>query len=374
MSKLHLPAACLAALLLTAVAGCGSGSGSASDSKWAKVDSAANSMSDLVAEAKKEGTLTVFTSTDQEEVADWSKGFTDKYGIKVKVFRQSSSEIGTTFKTQVTTHKVQADVFSTGNLDDVQSFVDDGALAKYTPATAGKFPSDDVVAGYAYPLYQATAVVGWNTETVPADVQKELEADPYEGLLDPTLKGKVIVIDPAAGGSGMAIYANLIENYGDTYGWDYLKKLAAQDPSVQTSIMAMSQQITAGTYSATIFATESQWGELAASGAPLKFAGLPTSSGSQFYQSVVTDAPHPAAARLYQEYMMTMKAQDAVSSATGGISVMNGWKDDRDFIKKLSWYTPPTTVWTGWQTDPDFTGDALDTFVQKWDDTFGQSR
>jgi ABC-type Fe3+ transport system substrate-binding protein len=347
------------------VAGCGTHL-SAESKAWAAQQSTNGSLDTLERAAKAEGSLTIFTPIVSSEILEWTRSFTGEYGIKVDVFRQASGPLATTYKTEIAAGKVQADIFETSNLDQVHGFVEDGSFARYRPQAADEYPADRTVPGYAYPLYESTGAIAWNTTTVPESTQKLLAKDPYQGLLDPALKGKIVLIDPSVGGSGMAYYANLVKHLPDRYGWDYLRKLGRQKPAVATSIQTISQEISAGAYSATIFGDDSIFGPLALSGAPVRFASTSPMNATLFYQGIAAKAPHPAAARLFAEWAQSHGGQEAMTQATGGSSVMAGWSDDRDFATELPWYRRPDEVWLDWQTDPTLTGKGLADFVAQW--------
>ncbi|MBY8858031.1 extracellular solute-binding protein [Nocardia sp. CA2R105] len=355
------------ALLASALAACGN---SGPVSPWASRGSTPGSLSELVTAAKAEGALTIYTPIVQSEVAQWTRAFTQKYGIKVNIQRQASSTLATTFSMQQRANKVEADIYQTSNLGQLQDFNGDKWFARYTPRSADQYPADRTIPGYAYPLYETTGAIAWNTKTVPQATQKRLAANPYEGMLDPALKGKIVLIDPGVGGSGMAYYANLAANLANQYGWGYLKKLAAQQPAIVSSIQTISQEVSAGIYSATIFGDDAIFGPLAASGAPVRFSSISPMNASQFYQEIPSKAPHPAAARLFAEWSSSLAGQQAMTTATGGRSTIQGWQENRRFARTLPWYKAPQQVWVDWQRDPRYAGDQLKDFVDKWDQTF----
>ena len=359
----------LLAVMAIAAAGCSS-TQSGAGGKWATAGSASGSMTQLISAAKAEKSLTIFTPVVQSEVQQWAAAFTVKYGIKVNIYREASSILGTTFSTQENAGKNQADIYQTSNLGQVQQFIKNDWFAKYVPQTAAQYPASRTGPDYAYPLYQSTGAIAWNTQTVPAAVQQQLEANPYQGLLNPALKGKIVLIDPSVGGSGMAYYANLVDNLPSQYGWGYLQKLAAQKPAVATSIQTISQEVSAGTYYATIFGDDAIFGPLAESGAPVRFSSITPMNATLFYQEIPAAAPHPAAARLWDEWSESLAGQEAMTAATGGSSSIKGWTDNRAFAKKLSWYKLPSQVWLSWQSDSQLTGDQLTQFVTKWDSVF----
>ena len=358
------------AVFSAAVAGCG-GSGRSEASEKVAAQTATSDLAALATTAKGEGTLTIYTAIQTEQMQPWVKKFTDKYGVKVQIQRQSSATLGTTFQTQQQAGKNQADLLETSNMGQMEDFQKKGWLAQYTPQSADLYPADRVIDGYMYPLYQSNGAIAWNTELVSPAVQEKLAANPYDGLLDPSLKGKIVLIDPGNGGSGMAYYANLVYNLGDDYGWPYLEKLAAQKPAVATSIATISQQVSAGTYYATDFGDEAVFGPLAMKGAPLRFSSLPVMNATQFLQVIPKDAPHPAAARLFSEWSSSLEGQEAMTASTGGESSIKGWTENVEYAEKFDWYKAPTESWLEWRTDPRLRGDKLQEFVAKWNSIFG---
>lgn len=359
-----------ASLLLT---GCGGGE-SPSPSAGTSATST-DDMDALVTQAQAEGSLTIYTAVQKEQMAPWVADFTKKYNVKVQIQRLSSADLGTAFETQEKAGKTTADIVQTSNWSQQESWIKNGWIVEYTPQSADDYPAERVEPGYLYPLYQSNGAIAWNTKVVPEAVQKELEENPWDALLDPALKGKIVLIDPGNGGSGMAYYANLVYNLGDDYGWPYLEKLAAQKPAIATSIATISQQIAAGTYYATDFGDEAIFGPLAEEGAPVQYQGLAdTMNVTQFVQSVPSNAPHPAAARLWAEWSTTLEGQTSMTAATGGSSSIEGWQDNNAYQDATDWYTAPETQYIEWRSDPRLQGDQFKEFTAKWEETFGMSQ
>lgn len=376
-----------AAMLLVA---CGSGGGGSSQNStgageqggssadksqsatdWSTASSVGTSMDALVKAAKDEGSVTIIGPHTPEDYKGWADAFKDKYGIDVKYTKKSSGVIKNLLEQQDQAGQMRVDVFNTSSRDDVVSLSKEGLLAKYTTKNASKFPKSSTIPNYSVGVVASILGVAWNTETVPDELQKRFETEPLKALLDPALKGKVAIVDPGNGGSGMSVYANVVANHPDL-GWDYLKQLAAQDPGILLHVSTTNSDLSAGTYWATIFGAESSLGQLAAEGAPVRFANPKPTSGTQFFEAITKKAPHPAAARLWMEYATTLEGQEAMSSAVGSMSVLSDWKDNREWTDKLSWYKLPdqSGVWRDWQTDPRFTNDGLKKFLEKWKKIF----
>nr|WP_274636529.1 extracellular solute-binding protein [Microbacterium bovistercoris] len=355
------------------LAGCSGGAGGTPSAEVSAT--ATDDLAALVKDAQAERTLTIYTAIQKEQMQPWVDAFAKKYKVQVQIQRLSSADLGTAFETQEKAGKTSADIIETSNWGQQESWIKNGWIANYTPKSANQFPADRIEPGYLYPLYQSNGAIAWNTKVVPDSVQKELAENPWDGLLDPALKGKIVLIDPGNGGSGMAYYANLVYNLGDQYGWPYLEKLAAQKPAIATSIASISQQVAAGTYYATDFGDEAIFGPLVDDGAPVQYQGLSsTMNVTQFIQSIPSNAPHPAAARLWAEWSTTLDGQTAMTAATGGSSSIKGWTDNNAYKDQTSWYTAPKTAYVEWRSDPRLQGDQLKAFIAKWDKTFGVSQ
>jgi ABC-type Fe3+ transport system substrate-binding protein len=359
------------------IAACGSsssGGGSGANgggSNWADVASTPGSLPKLVKAAKTEGSLTVVGPLASTEGAAL-KVFTAKYGVKVDVTESPSSVAGSTVQTQERTGKVTYDMIQTSNFSQLQQYAKQEYLEKYTPQSAGKYPASTEVTNYAYAIGETQPAIAWNTKTTPPAVQKQLETDPYHALLSPALKGKILLLDANVGGSGMGWFANLVYN-SSNYGWPYLTKLAAQDPAFTDTITTIGSEITGGTDDVTNFASLGNIGPAAVSGAPVRFVIPSPAAATQFNQAILKGAPHPAAARLFQEWATSLAGQQALSASNGFTSQLPGWKDNIPFISKLPWAKLAKTTYLKWQTDPRLQGDNLTSFLAKWSQVFHHS-
>lgn len=300
------------------------------------------------------------------------QAFTAKYGVKVNAVDQPSSVAGSSIETQEKTRAVTDDLIATSNYSQLQQFAGQGYLERYVPQAAGLYPSSAEIKGYAYPVGNSDAAIAWNTKTTPPAVQKQLETDPYQALLSPSLKGKIVLLDAGGGGSGMAWFSNLVYNVKG-YGWPYLEKLAAQHPAITTTVETIASEVEGGTYDVTNFGSIGALGPAAANGAPIRFVIPSPASATQFEQAIIKGAPHPAAARLFQEWAASLPGQEAITKGEAFTSQAKGWKDETTFMSKLSWFKLPSQTYLSWQTDPRLSGTKLEAFVNKWNKVFHYS-
>ena len=146
----------------------------------------------------------------------------------------------------------------------------------------------------------AVLTFGWNTERWPKGL-----AD-YPDLLDPELKGKIGVIEPTAG-SIVDFWLYLEEKYGS----DFTDKLAAQEPRIYPSSLPMGEALISGEISAGSFVQVQDVPK--AEGAPVDSGLSDPLWGAIFNGAVLANAPHPNAAILLSDFMLTERGQEAVS-------------------------------------------------------------
>jgi iron(III) transport system substrate-binding protein len=338
---------------------------------WGSVTKAPKNFSALVKAAKAEGSVTIATPIAMSEAPAWV-AFEHKYGIKVNAVDQSSAVVGSAIPTQESSGKVTDDLVAVSNFSQLKQYGKAGYFEKYTPLTSKDYRKEDEIPPYAYPLYQTDSVIAWNTKTTPQSVQKQLEKNPYKALLSPSLKGRILLLDANNGGSGMAWFSNLVYNVKG-YGWPYLTKLAAQDPAFTGQVATIAAEVESGTYDVTNFGALSSLVPAIAAGAPVKFVAPSPCSATQFMQAIVKGAPHPAAARLFQEWSFSHAGQERISQVAVGSSILKGWINETTPLKKLKWYKPPAQNYLKWQFDPRLQGTHLTAFLAKWSSVFHHS-
>jgi iron(III) transport system substrate-binding protein len=331
----------------------------------------AGGMDALVAAAKKEGRVLVYGAPSQDKFALWAKAFEDKYGIPVQYYRATSNQIYQRFTQEQRVGRNQADgmVISEPNL--LKEAISLNHIAEYVPQTAAKFPKDAVIPGRSYPLYVTVQAVGWNTRVVPQDLQKKLQEQPLEAMLDPRLRGKIAVVSVTAGGPQIAANGNLVYNLADQYGWPYLEKVAALQANVVPSTTTLLDSVIAGDYWVSPDANPSVFAPKVVEGAPIAFASPKVASATQFTLALANNAPHPNAARLFAEWASSVEAQSSLAAIAESDVLIEGWTDKRR-IREMSWYRAPEKLWFGAPDDPRLQGENLKAFFKRWQTTFGR--
>ena len=273
---------------------------------WTSAESAGG-MDALVAEAKKEGTLNVIAlPPDWANYGKIISGFEAKYGLKVDSAQPdaaSQEEINAANQQKGTDRA--PDVFDLGQ---AVALANTSMFAPYQVSTWDTIPSEfKDASGTWVNDYGGYMSIGFDTAKVPAPsgVKDLLKAD-YKGKValngDPTQAGAafngVMMTSIANGGSADDIQPG-IDFFRD------LKKAGNFLPTDPTSTTIESGQtplvIDWDYLNAAETAKIPTWKVVVPSDALV---------GGYYYQAISKDAPHPAAARLWQEYLYSDEGQN----------------------------------------------------------------
>ena len=310
-----LTATATAALVLAPLAACGPPSKNGSSDKTSsgvKVSEAKSAadfggMDGLVKAAKKEGKLNVIAlPPDWSNYGNIIKAFQAKYGITITSAQpDAASQDEINAATQQKGKSTAPDVFDVGQsvaLANTQMF------APYQVATFG-----DIPAQYKDPNgtwvndYGGYMSIGYDSKKVPAVTK-------VDDLLKPDYKGKVALNgDPTQAGSAFSGVVMVALSQGGSAdnvgpGVDFFKKLKQAgnflpvDPTSATIESGQTPVVIDWDY---LNAAETKklptWKVVVPPGNPV--AGY-------YFQAINKDAPHPAAARLWEEFLYSDAGQN----------------------------------------------------------------
>ncbi len=164
---------------------------------------------------------------------------------------------------------------------------------------------------YSFTAYM-TETIWCNTSLV-----KPEEIVSWDSLLDPKWKGKIVLLDPRSPGSGESNWAFLLKIKGESF----LAKLAAQDMMVVRNLRQLAEQVARGKYLVSIGVSYYTYLPFIKAGLPVRsisnikegyYAG--TGSGNL---AILKNAPHPNAAKVFVNWLLSKEGQTAVTKALG---------------------------------------------------------
>ena len=315
-------------------------------------DFGGDKMSGLIDAAKKEGELNVIALPP-----DWAnygaiiKAFGDKYGIKVNSAQpDAASQDEINAATQQKGKSTAPDVFDLGQAVALAN------ATMFAPYKVQKFGdiSDAMKAGDGAWVndYGGYMSIGYDSAKVP-------EIKGVEDLLGPELKGKVALNgDPTQAGAAFSGVMMVALSQGGSPddiapGVSFFGKLKEAgnflpvDPTPATIESGQTPVVIDWNYlNAARSAKLPSWQVFVPSNAVV--AGY-------YYQAINSGAPHPAAARLWQEFLYSDEGQNLY--AAGGVrpvradTMMRAGTIDKTAVDKIPVIDGPVTVPTPDQTD-----------------------
>lgn len=153
--------------------------------------------------------------------------------------------------------------------------------------------------------------IGYNTKLVAASGAPKT----YEDLLDPKWKGKLVWGKSLSTGAPLFI-SFLRRVWGEKRAMAYFKKLAKQNIIVGTgSIRSVLDRVIAGEYPVMISAALHHVAISRAKGAPVASASPEPVIGRNGYVMMLKTAPHPHAAMLFVDFMLSERGQNILRKA-----------------------------------------------------------
>lgn len=261
---------------------------------------AGEDFNDLIAGAKREGKVTVYSTMTLEESQKLLAQFEKKYPfLKVSVYRTGGAALLSRILSEERAGKNEFD-FVMGRGDMVLPMKTKGLLAKYF-SPEQKFYDDDLKdpQGFWTAMFLSPIVLGFNTRLLRS---KEAPKT-YEDLLDPKWKGKI-----SLDSTGYAFLVGLERAWGETRAREYLKKLGAQNPIVQRGNTARIQLAVAGEFPLLITFNYMLQG-FAAKGAPVDWVTLEPAIIQINPVMVAAKARRGHAARLLTDFVLSQEGQ-----------------------------------------------------------------
>jgi ABC-type Fe3+ transport system substrate-binding protein len=260
----------------------------------------------LIEAAKKEGQVTWYTTLIVNQIIRPLKdAFEAKYpGITLQYTRADDLVTSAKILAEGQAGRVQADIFD--GIANMLPLEEAGLLAPFTVPNIGDYPAElKAKNGYWVAVIMYVFAPGINTDLLPKDKAPKTFAD----LLDPKLKGKM-----AWNGSSMAgafgFVANILTTMGEDKGMAYLRELAKQQVvNVDASSRAVLDQVIAGEFWINLMAFNHHTVISARKGAPTDWLKIEPAPVTLDALGLLKDAPHPNAARLLLEYLLSEEGQ-----------------------------------------------------------------
>jgi iron(III) transport system substrate-binding protein len=306
-------------LVLTA---CGSGGGesdaaAATGSETAE-EGGGQTLDDLAAAAKEAGEDTVVVYGIKTQTACYDQ-FTEKYDIAVQT-QYMVGETQARLQQEHVSGQSVGDVLRTGNTS-MLALIKDGILTEFEPADAEGIP--DAAYGPENAMIndsQRLSGIAYNA----ANISEDEAPTSWEDLVDPKFKGKIVMPDPTSPGAGLSVLQSLLDTGAVDEEW--LEALDANEPAFIKGVQPAIEALKTGEYDIMLGGLDQITGPELEEGTDLKYV-FPVEGATpltKHYSGVITNAPHPNAARLLVSWLVSEEGQTCLATEENEFPVREG--------------------------------------------------
>ena len=329
---------------------------------------------ELVQAAQKEGALSYYHNSDIDITGPWSNAFSKKYRIEMKNMRLPSYPLFDRWINEERVGRHLADLIQITDptlldLADKQGFIEN-----YVPEGDAAISGELKRSGVWYTLFVDYMGIGYNSQKVTSEEENLIRTGGWNVLRDPRWSGRFGTATPASGGSSYAYGFMFLNTLRDQYGPAFFQKLAANKPDIYASKAPLFERLAAGEYAIMDQGTQSSLSEFYHKGAPIRWAFPEPTLVSPTVQSISKHAPHPNAAKLFQQWCCSAEGQAEWLNYIAAGSPRGDVVDPRKTQKKEwygeAWYSPPKTLYTEYLKDPAF-ADPKKPVIAEWNAIMG---
>ncbi|MEI7739106.1 MAG: extracellular solute-binding protein [Betaproteobacteria bacterium] len=254
----------------------------------------------LLERAKKEGTLTLYTSLAPTEAIPLTKEFERKYGIRVEVWRGLSEGVLQRVLNESRAKRFSADVIET-NGPEMEILAKERMFLEFYSPHQVDLPSGMIPKHRLWmPDRLNFFVVAFNTQKVK---REELPAH-LEGFLNPKWKDKLGLEATDAEWMGGVMNA-----LGESRGSVFFKKLSEMKPDVRKGHILLAQMIASGEIEVGLTVYNANAQSLKQRGAAIDWLPIEPTLARPQGVALMKNAPHPYSAALFADFVLSPEAQ-----------------------------------------------------------------
>jgi iron(III) transport system substrate-binding protein len=249
-----------------------------------------------LAAAKREASVVWYTSTPVAQAQKIAGLFQAETGIKVELFRSGGSAVLRRFMQELDARRVLADVLTISDPAAMSMLIKRDLAVPFRPRNWDKVP-DAVKDPGGHHVAQRLNLVAIVVRT-DAGVEPPKN---WTDLTDPRYKGKLVMADP----SFTALQLMVVGTLSHRYGWDFYRKLRANDTMIVQSHQQVTDALTRGERPVAAEGADNYAWAARRVGHKLQVV-LPSDGAFAIAAptTVIKGSPHPNAAKAFAEFMI----------------------------------------------------------------------
>ena len=268
--------------------------------------------------AKREAKLVIYTGVERAAAQVLVNAFKSKYPfIAAETVRASSSKLATRLDAELEANRVGGDVIEFSLLYLTTSLQQRGELLQYDSPEYAKYPRQ-----YSAPGYWAAS--GVSNIIVLVNTRKIDEANIPQSWWDlarPFWKDKLTIDNLEVSGTGYNWLTAIVNDA--SLGWRFIEALGKNRPGIERGHAGMAQKVAAGEYAGAAEMSDFHLKNLRDAAAAVPLRGVWPSEGvpsEPWTSAILKRAPHPNAARLFLDFLLSREGQSLYVQTMGWVS------------------------------------------------------
>lgn len=269
---------------------------------------------ELVDAARKEGSVTIYSATDQAQAQAALDAFAKKYpGIRVDYNDIGTNGVYNRIISEAAAKQMSGDIFWTSAMDQGVKLAADGYLETYKSPETPSLPSWAVYKDLVYATSIEPIGMIYNKTALPEDKVPQTRADLIKFISSGEYDGRLATFDPEKSGVGFLIQTNDLEKT-DSF-WELSKALGKAKGKSYASTGSMRETVVSGENVLAYNLIGSYALDWVKTSPNLGVAfGKDYTAAFSRVTGVLKDSPHPNAGKLFLDFLLSQEGQTALAS------------------------------------------------------------
>ena len=313
--------------------------------------------------AKREGKLVIYTGVERAAAQVVVNAFEKKYPfIAAETVRASSSKLATRLDAEIEANRVQGDVIEFSLPYLTTGLQQRGEILQYDSPEYASYPKEHSAPGYWAASGLSNVIIMLNTRKVDeANVPQS-----WWDLAKPYWKNRLTIDNLEVSGTGYNWLIALVAN--ESIGWKFIEALGKNKPGLERGHAGMAQKVAAGEYAGAAEMADFHLKNIRDTAASVPVRGVWPKEGvpsEPWTTAILKRAPHPNAARLFLDFLLSREGQALYVQTMG-------WTSARADVAPPGYKEMPSDVKTLKSgLSPEDALKVRDEYVAKWKQLWG---
>jgi iron(III) transport system substrate-binding protein len=313
--------------------------------------------------AKREGKLVIYTGVERAAAQILVNAFEKKYPfIAAETVRASSSKLATRLDAEIEANRVGGDIIEFSLLYLTTSLRERGELLQYNSPEYAKYSGEYSAPGYWAASGVSNIIILINTRKVDeANIPKS-----WWDLAKPFWKDRLTIDNLEVSGTGYNWLTAIVNDAG--LGWKFIEALGKNRLGIERGHAGMAQKVAAGEYAGAAEMSDFHLKNLRDASASVPLRGVWPAEGvpsEPWTTAILRRAPHPNAARLFIDFLLSQEGQSLYVQTMG-------WSSARSDVALPAFKEmPPGVKPLKSSLSPEEALQVRDRYVAKWKQLWG---